>query len=692
MFFIYIFTFFIAVHKYFEMHNKILIIPNNAVNLKGSDNISAFYESLSTDQLEEVEVDNKHLVDLSSISVDVFIDCAAFNVSLIRNWKSLEKVVTGFLELFVVCKNAVVSLEDIKVNYGIQRFFVTETDTNQQGFVTCATLVTINKVRVWPRYSYEALAGVSEAEKKIQDVLSLNSLENPVTLQKVLLIGPSGTGKISLIRNLSLQNNAHLFEITSNDVIKSLPGDTEAGIRETFERAKSLTKILRGQSSIIMIKNIELLCPKEVDPKDTAHVLRISSQVMSLLETLEKGVVVIGTSSNIEAVDLRLRRPGRIDEEVFIRMPDVTQREEILRKLLLSVMPENVIESAVKDVAFKTNGYVGSDLVLVVKHLTRVKLRDIHNDRMIVDDTKWEAMILEALKKVGPSSMKGEFENRLSLNKGFDTIGGMDTLKSTIRTSVLGPLRNPESFERFGLTSPRGILLYGPPGCAKTSIAQCIASETKMTFYSTSAAEIYSPYVGKAEKYLVKLFNQARISAPSIIFLDEIDALVGNRNKSNSNDVQSRILSTLLTEMDGIGSSRQATAQLMSKQLLVIAATNRPDMIDDALMRPGRFDKLIHVPAPDEKGRLAILNTVKNRIPFEQKVDFDQLAKETEGFSGADLINLCNEAALVAATKNLKATHVTQDNLREAYQNARPSLTENQIKCYYEFESQVKVR
>ncbi|XP_063708178.1 ATPase family gene 2 protein homolog B [Culicoides brevitarsis] len=665
------------------MFNKIRIIASEGDNF---NQISSFYESLSNERLQEIDVNPKEVQNLTEIEVEAFIDATSFDFQLIPTLNSLAEVLRGFLELFVVCKNAVVSLEDIKINYGIRKILITAVDFNSnQGSVTHETRVKVKNVRVWPRFSYETLAGVQEVAEKVKSLMKIS--DQKIKTQKILLIGPSGTGKSTLIRNLSLETNAFLFEITSSDVVKSFPGDTEACLREIFNKASALTTVFNEKLSIIMIKNIELLCPKEVDPKDTAHVSRISSQVMRLLENLEKNIIVVVTTSNIEGVDLRLRRAGRIDEEIFLKMPDFVQREAILRVLLPSVMPQKVVEGLVKDLAFRTNGYVGSDFALMTKHLMRHKLKTSFDEN---DVTKWDFFISEVLKKVTPSSTKGEFESRLLLEKGFESIGGMENLKSTVRTSILGPLRNPEAFARFNLSPPRGILLYGPPGCAKTTFARCIAAETKMTFFATSAAEIYSPYVGKAEKYLVKLFNQARISAPSIIFLDEIDALVGSRNQSSSNDVQSRILSTLLTEMDGIGASKQANSQLISKQILIIAATNRPDMIDDALMRPGRFDKLIHVPAPDEKGRFAILETVKLRIPFEENVDFGKLAAETDGFSGADMINLCNEAALVSATRDLTTERVTQADLEEAGRSVRPSLTENQIKSYYEFENRVK--
>lgn len=242
------------------------------------------------------------------------------------------------------------------------------------------------------------------------------------------------------------------------------------------------------------------------------------------------------------------------------------------------------------------------------------------------------------MKSILPSVLRDNVGSVTRSSLKLNSIGGMNELKKSLLTCILGPLRNPEVFDRFGIQSPKGILLYGPSGCAKTTITKCLAGETQMTLISVSSAEIYSPYVGEAEKFIVKLFNQARMSAPAILFFDEIDTIVGNRSKGGSTNVNTRILSTLLTEIDGFGGS-----QGNQKAILVIGATNRPDLIDDALMRPGRFDKLIHVPAPDYQSRICILKHIAERMPILDDVKLQDVAVKTNNFSGADLVNLCNE-------------------------------------------------
>lgn len=266
----------------------------------------------------------------------------------------------------------------------------------------------------------------------------------------------------------------------------------------------------------------------------------------------------------------------------------------------------------------------------------------------------------------------------------------MIDLKTKLETSVLKALDHPETFRKFDLSIPKGILLYGPPGCAKTTIAKCLATEANMTFIATSGAEVYSPYVGCAEKFISKIFDTARKNSPCLIFLDEIDTLIGKRSTSSrsTSDVQSRILSTLLTEMDGIGLTVRSASKLSSEnKILVVAATNRPDMIDDALMRPGRFDRLIHVPPPDLESRLEILRIYSKKMPFTEDIELEELASLTEGFSGADICNLCNESAMLAFGRKMDVELITKSDFKEVLAKTKSSLTSRQIQSYYDFEN-----
>lgn len=284
--------------------------------------------------------------------------------------------------------------------------------------------------------------------------------------------------------------------------------------------------------------------------------------------------------------------------------------------------------------------------------------------------------------------MKSSEVSIYKTTENFKTIGGMNDLKHNLQNSVLRGLASAEVFRKFNLNIPKGILLYGPPGCAKTTFAKCLATEANMTFIATSGAEVYSPYVGCAEKFISKIFDTARKNSPCLIFLDEIDTLIGKRNAGSSSDVQTRILSTLLTEMDGIGLNMRSAKLLNSEnKILVVAATNRPDMIDDALMRPGRFDRLIHVPPPDFYSRLAIFEIYKQKMPFSDDVELEVLSNLTENFSGSDICNLCNEVALRAFMKNFEVSQITRNDFEETLSETKSSLTSKQIQWYYDFEN-----
>lgn len=328
-------------------------------------------------------------------------------------------------------------------------------------------------------------------------------------------------------------------------------------------------------------------------------------------------------------------------------------------------------------VAQSTPGFVGADLEVLCQFVSR----HLITENLEFNDSNLLRAFELGLRSITPSVMRENLGLVTRSPMKLDAIGGMESLKKTLITSVLGPLRHPETFQRLGLRSPRGILLYGPSGCAKTTIVKCLAGETKMTLISVSSAEIYSPYVGEAEKFIVKLFNQARMNAPAILFFDEIDTIVGNRSVTGgSNDAHMRILSTLLTEIDGFGTGDKKT-------VLIIGATNKPNMIDDALLRPGRFDKLIHVPAPDRESRVSILKFIARSMPLANDVDIASLADETKNFSGADLVNLCNEAAMCAATKDLGSEVITKCDFEDVLAYLLPSLSEKQIQFYINYEN-----
>ncbi|EAT48123.1 AAEL000836-PA [Aedes aegypti] len=635
-------------------------------------------------QVKELEVILEELCSFQRIRVDLSIDCFRLDLELLINESQLLALVKGLLRTLFVSKGCLVKPEE-KSNCGIVEIgVVTTAGPHNFGYIDTGTKIDIGTIS-FNKASAKVLGGLSETKESLLKALGRGS-------ENILIAGPPGSGKSSLIAELARDGNHPVFEVRGLDFIKSHPGETELELRKIFERLISFNKLFhRTSPAILVVKDVDTLCPKLDYRKgeDVSNISRISSQFTSLLDChhgRDSGILVIATSSNIESLDAKVRRPGRLGTEIYVRMPSETQRKEIIEAVLKRT-GFSLEESDLDEIIRRSPGYVGADLELLVYTIQRTLSRQPCQDV--------QSAIEDCIKKIRPTSLRSSIGLISGLTQTLDSIGGMDELKKVLRISVLGPLRRPEAFRRFGMSPLKGILLYGPPGCAKTTIAKCLAAESRMTFVSVSAAEVYSPYVGDSEKLIAKLFNQARLSAPAVIFLDEIDSLVGNRGMQGvrTNDVHIRVLSTLLTEMDGIGSSVQSSigSSVDSKNILVIAATNRPDMIDDALLRPGRLTKLIHVPAPDETARFEILKKVSEVVPLAQDVDLVELAKQTVRYSGADLQNLCSQAALHAAALDEDVQKVAMEHFQHVLKENRPSLTSKQIEWYNEYEANRRI-
>ncbi|XP_017070628.1 transitional endoplasmic reticulum ATPase [Drosophila eugracilis] len=489
-----------------------------------------------------------------------------------------------------------------------------------------------------------------------------------------LVVGPVGCGKSRLLGEFMRRHSCNCFYITASHVLRSYPGETEEELRRIFQSAETFKEQLRPLLPIvILIEDLELLCPSTsvADAKNLSNALRISAELYKLIDALPPGIICVATSGTPDSLHEHARR--RFIREVSIEMPSEEQRRQLVDDLCREHDLE-LSETLLDHLARNTQGYVMADLILL--------LRRVQQELLTKDDSNVEEIFRQSLLRTQPSASRSTDVRVSKMACGFEVIGGMESLKRTLQVSVLAGLRQSAAFARFGLSLPKGVLLYGPPGCAKTTIAKCLAKEADMTFIATSAAEVYSPYVGCAEKFISRIFDTARKNAPCLIFLDEIDSLVGRRTVSSGGgggQVQLRILSTLLTEMDGIvgGSSQQ--------HILVVAATNRPDMIDDALLRPGRFDKLIHVPAPDVESRLELLKLHRQRMPFHENVVLEEIALRTDRYSGADLCNLCNEAAIEAFQRDFEATEIQLQDFEKVLIKQKSSLTQSQIDGYYKF-------
>ncbi|XP_014702517.3 ATPase family gene 2 protein homolog B [Equus asinus] len=551
------------------------------------------------------------------------------------------------------------------------------------------------------------LGGLSEAADSLRELLLL-PLRYPRALSAlglavprgVLLAGPPGVGKTQLVRAVVREAGAELLAVSAPALQGARPGETEENVRRLFQRARELAS---RRPTILFLDEVDALCPRRGGPH-RAPESRVVAQVLTLLDGIggDREVVVVGSTNRPDALDPALRRPGRFDREVIIGTPTLKQRKEILQ-VITSKMPVSS-QVNLSLLAEMTVGYVGADLTALCREAAMHAL--LHNeknqDNPMIDGRDF----FEAFKKIQPSSFRSVVGLMDIKPVGWEQIGGLEDVKLKLKQSIEWPLKFPQEFVRMGLTQLKGVLLYGPPGCAKTTLVRALATSCRCSFVSVSGADLFSPFVGDSEKVLSQVFRQARANTPAIVFLDEIDSILGSRSISKTGcNVQERVLSVLLNELDGIGlktierrggpSDQQGKykelkkneesefQEVFNRNVMIVAATNRPDVLDDALLRPGRLDKIIYIPPPDEKGRLSILKVCTRNMPLELDVSLENLAAETCFFSGADLGNLCREAALLALQENgLEATTVKQEHFLTSLKTVKPSLSHKDLTSY----------
>ncbi|GAV52543.1 hypothetical protein ZYGR_0AG05340 [Zygosaccharomyces rouxii] len=496
----------------------------------------------------------------------------------------------------------------------------------------------------------------------------------------ILLHGPPGTGKTMLLRCVANTTDAHILTINGPSIVSKYLGETEATLREIFDEAKLY------QPSIIFIDELDSIAPNRASD-DSGEV---ESRVVATLLTLMDGMgaagrlVVVAATNRPNNIDPALRRPGRFDQEVEIAIPDVEARVDILMKQFEKMSSEKHSLSAedIKEVATKTHGYVGADLTAlcresVMKTIQRVLKDDdkIDESQLIVSRDDLENAMLE----IRPSAMREIF---LEMPKVYWTdIGGQEVLKRKMKEMIQLPLEASETFARLGVSAPKGVLLYGPPGCSKTLTAKALATESGVNFLAVKGPEIFSKYVGESERAIRAIFHKARSAAPSIIFFDEIDALSSSRDGGGSSTAAaSNVLTSLLNEIDGVEEL---------KGVVIVAATNRPDEIDSALLRPGRLDRHIYVGPPDYSARLQILKKCTSKFSIDSKPDYDleQLAKSTDGCSGAEIVLLCQEAGLAAIMEDVGANKVESRHFEKALSGISRVITPEMLAYYEEFAS-----
>ncbi|HDD69855.1 AAA family ATPase [Candidatus Bathyarchaeota archaeon] len=574
-------------------------------------------------------------------------------------------------------------------------FTVTKTRPHGIVKVTSETRLTIlnepaPEGRGLPRTTYEDIGGLHEEIQRVREMVEL-PLRHPELFQRlgieppkgVLLHGPPGCGKTLLARAVANESEANFFSINGPEIMSKFYGESEARLREIFQQAQ------QNSPSIIFIDELDAIAPKREEVTGEVE-RRVVAQLLALMDGLSGrgNVIVIGATNRPGALDPALRRPGRFDREIEIGVPDKQGRYEILQIHTRGMPLAEDVD--LKKLAEMTHGYTGADLAALCRETAMKALRrylpQINLEEERVPPSVLEKMevkmedFINAYKEVTPTAMREVYIEVPTVH--WDDIGGLDEVKQELKEAVEWPLKNPEIFKKLGIKPPKGVLLYGPPGCGKTLLARAVATESEANFITIKGPEVFSKWVGESEKAIREVFRKARMAAPAVIFFDEIDSLVPRRGLGFSDSgVTERVISQLLTEMDGI---------VALEDIVVIAATNRPDMVDPAVLRPGRFDRLIYVPEPDEKSRLQIFKIYTKNMPLAKDVDLTQLATATKYYSGADIEALCREAAMHALRKDVNAKEVTMADFQEAMKRIGPSITPDMEKWYKSFMQQVR--
>ncbi len=572
------------------------------------------------------------------------------------------------------------------------KFLVVNTTPGQPVIITENTEVTLNPKAVevseesFPEITYEDIGGLSEEIKKIREMVEI-PLKHPEIFEKlgieppkgVLLHGPPGTGKTLLAKAVANESEANFILLNGPEIMSKFYGESEKKIRDIFEEAE------KTAPAIVFIDEIDAIAPKREEVTGEVE-RRVVSQLLTMMDGLKSRgkVIVIGATNRINSLDPALRRPGRFDREIILNVPGKQGRLSIL-KIHSRGMPL-AKDVNLEEIAAVTHGFVGADLEALCKEAAMAVLRKILPKIKLEADEEISSEILEklvvknedlldALKVVRPSAMREVLVE--TPNVGWDDVGGLDKVKEELHEAVEWPLKHPEIFQRMGIRPARGILLYGPPGTGKTLLAKAVAKESEANFIQVKGPSLLSMWVGKSEEGMRKVFERARQVAPCIIFFDEIDALAGKRGFDSGAKVTERVLNQMLAEMDGLEDLND---------ILVIGATNRPDMLDPAILRPGRFDKILLVGAPEEEGRLNVLKIHTKKMPLAKDVDLVDISKKTTGYTGADIEALVRESAMIALRESKETKQVRGKHFSEALKKIRPSVSKPLLEVYKKIE------
>jgi transitional endoplasmic reticulum ATPase len=541
-----------------------------------------------------------------------------------------------------------------------------------------------------PRVTYEDIGGLDKEIQRIREMVEL-PLRHPELFKHlgieppkgVLLYGPPGTGKTLLAKAVANESGAHFIAINGPEIMSKYYGESEARLREVFKEAQE------NSPSIIFIDEIDAIAPKRGEVVGEVE-KRVVAQLLSLMDGLEArgDVIVIAATNRPEDIDPALRRPGRFDREIRIGVPDRKGRKEILEIHTRNMPLADDVD--LDKLAEITHGYVGADLAALAREAAMQALRrhlpEIDMESEVIPTEVLQKIkvtmddFYEAMKDVQPSALREVYVEIPEVH--WDDVGGLEDIKREVIEAAEWPLKYPQVFERLGIRPPKGVLLYGPPGTGKTLLAKAVATESEANFIAVKGPEILSKWVGESEKAIRQIFRRAREAAPCIIFFDEIDAIAPRRGLGyGDSGVTERIVNQLLTEMDGLQ---------MSKDVVVMAATNRPDILDPALLRPGRFDRIIYVPPPDLEARYEIFKIHTRKMPLDDDVDLKELARRTEYYTGADIEAVVIEAGLAAAREDVNIKKVSMRHFEYALKKVRPSLTEELIKEYHQVNESFK--
>jgi transitional endoplasmic reticulum ATPase len=574
-------------------------------------------------------------------------------------------------------------------SYALQEIRLIVVSTNPKGVVR---IDETTEIELLPQYTepkevrradvtYDDIGGLGSAIEQVREMVEL-PLRHPELFQRlgidppkgVILHGPPGTGKTLLARAVANESEASFFSIAGPEIMGSHYGESEQRLRDIFQAAS------QRAPAIIFIDEIDSIAPKREEARGETE-RRVVAQLLTLMDGLEprQNVVVIAATNRIDAIDEALRRPGRFDREIVIGVPDEAGRRQILEIHTRGMPLADDVD--LNELARTTYGFVGADMSALAREaamdavrrvLPQINLREGIPAKVLSSLRVCRGDFERALKRVQPSALR---EIMIQVpNVTWEDVGGLASVREQLHDGIELPLRHQEAFRRLGIRPAKGFLLFGPPGTGKTLMAKAVARESNANFIATKSSDLLSKWYGESEQQVSRLFARARQVAPTVIFIDEIDSLVPVRGSGLGEPaVTERVVNTILAEMDGL-------EELQS--VVVIGATNRPNLLDPALLRPGRFDELIYVPVPDEPGRLHILRIQTRGMPLGQDVDLEEVARRTKGYTGADLGDIVRRAGLLALRRNLAAGTVGRREFEQALSETRASVTEEMEQDY----------